>query len=573
LRHNLHTAHPIPKAIALLVAIGGLLLAALGATVGAAAKTPDVSAKHASSDDLIIDVGNSIGPESDSFNPLEPTSGLNGMGIATVIYEPLVEFDLIKPGTTYPWLATSWHWSDGGKALTLDLRHGVRWSDGTSFTSADVVYTFELIKRYPALNINGIAFSTVRAAGPYQVAFKFAQPEFSYFYYIASQVIVPAHIWSNVKDPVTWPDLQPVGTGPYLLRSYSLSGSSFVRNPDYWQKGLPKLYGFDYVTVDSAATQNIDTNLGQQAWNGATEPNIQKLFVARDPKDNHYWYPPVFPNGIVPNVTVWPLDNLAVRKAMSLVINRQEVYTRGNYGFEPIVDTLTGLTPDQYGEYLAPQYKGAKPSLLPQVSEARALLKSAGFKFNSKGLLLNKQGQPLTLSITVPSCCVNDISTGQILVPEFASIGITLDVDVPSVAVFDADLASGHFDMAMGEDFLGYGPSPFIFYNKLLNYSLSAPIGSNATGDYSRWHDSATQRYITDYEDATTTAQEVQAIHGLESIMVDDLPMIPLTYQVSWSNYRTNQVVGWPTPQDPYSSPAIYEPDNELVFLHLRPVG
>jgi peptide/nickel transport system substrate-binding protein len=65
----------------------------------------------------------------------------------------------------------------------------------------------------------------------------------------------------------------------------------------------------------------------------------------------------------------------------------------------------------------------------------------------------------------------------------------------------------------------------------------------------------------------------VQAMHGLESIMVNELPVIPTTYQVSWSNYRTNQVVGWPTPKNAYASPAIYDPDSEVVLLHLTPVG
>ena len=184
----------------------------LGAPVAAGAETLNISPQQNSSQ--IIDFSDNFGPFSDSFNPLDTTSGLDSMAIENAIYEPLVQFDVLDASVTYPWLATSWHWSNGGKTLTLDLRHGVTWSDGKPFTSADVAFTFNLIKKYPALNTYGITFTNVQANGPDQVVLTFPHPEFSDFYYLTSQVMVPAHIWAKVSDPTTWPDLDPVGTGP-----------------------------------------------------------------------------------------------------------------------------------------------------------------------------------------------------------------------------------------------------------------------------------------------------------------------------------------------------------------------
>lgn len=542
----------------------------LGAPIAASGQTLGISLQQATSH-TIVDFSDNFGPFSDSFNPLDTTSGLDSMSIENAIYEPLVEFDALNASVTYPWLATSWHWSNGGKTLTLDLRHGVNWSDGKPFTSADVVFTYNLIKKYPALNTYGITFTKAEATGTDQVVLTFPHPEFSDFYYIASQVIVPAHIWEKVNDPTTWPDLDPVGTGPYLLKSYSPTGTTFVRNSNYWQKGEPKLYGFDYLDDESAATQNTQLNVGEVAWSGATEPEIRKLFVARDPKHNHYWYPALLPDAVMPNVTVWPLNLVAVRKAISLAINRQVVHTRGQYGLEQVVSNPTGLTPDQFADWLAPQYKKAK--LDYNVAEARTLLKGAGLKFNGKGLLLDQQGKPLTLSMVNPSGDINEMSTAEVIANDLASIGITLNVVGTSSAVYTADLASGDFDMTMDANFAPSAPSPFIFYNDVLNYSLSAPIGKSAGADYGRWDSRTTQRYIADYQDATTKAQEVQAITGLESIMVKDMPIIPTTYQVSWGNYRTNQVVGWPTPADSYASPGAFDADWEVVLLHLKPVG
>ena len=68
----------------------------------------------------------------------------------------------------------------------------MKWSDGKPFTSADVVYTFDLFKKYPALNVNGITFQSVVATGPLGVKFTFSAPSYPEVYYIMNQTpIVP----------------------------------------------------------------------------------------------------------------------------------------------------------------------------------------------------------------------------------------------------------------------------------------------------------------------------------------------------------------------------------------------
>src|SRR5580704_3225541 len=104
-----------------------------------------------------LTVNNNEGePLTDNFNPLVPTSTLDVYGSWSMIYEPLVQYDPQRPGVTYPWLATKWSWSNNDQTLTFTLRSGVTWSDGKPFTSADVVYTFELLKRDSAVNATGI---------------------------------------------------------------------------------------------------------------------------------------------------------------------------------------------------------------------------------------------------------------------------------------------------------------------------------------------------------------------------------------------------------------------------------
>ena len=90
-----------------------------------------------------------------SFNPYSG-SVLNGGFVKGAIYEPLVVATVAGGGTTYPWLAKSWKWSNGDKMLTLKIQPGVKWSDGQPLTAADVVYSLTAGKQDKAMDIIGM---------------------------------------------------------------------------------------------------------------------------------------------------------------------------------------------------------------------------------------------------------------------------------------------------------------------------------------------------------------------------------------------------------------------------------
>jgi peptide/nickel transport system substrate-binding protein len=60
-------------------------------------------------------------------------------------------------------------------------------------------------------------------------------------------------------------------------------------------------------------------------------------------------------------------------------------------------------------------------------------------------------------------------------------------------------------------------------------------------------------------------------LHGLQAVMVEQMPIIPLVYSVDWAMYRSTKVVGWPTEADPYAPAAPYTPGAEIVVLRLKP--
>jgi peptide/nickel transport system substrate-binding protein len=149
----------------------------------------------------------------DNFNPFATTQAVYGMGPTGLVYEPLVQFDLANPTVQYPWLATKYAWSNGGKSITFTIRQGVKWNDGQALTPADVAFTFNLVKQYPGINIDGLKISSVSTSGD-TVTVNFPSPQYMNLEYIAGEAILPKHIWSSVGDPGKFTDPNPVGTGP-----------------------------------------------------------------------------------------------------------------------------------------------------------------------------------------------------------------------------------------------------------------------------------------------------------------------------------------------------------------------
>src|SRR6516162_4301888 len=225
-----------------------------------------------------------------SFNPFNPSNLATGVTFGEV-YEPLVFVNTLQNAKTSPWLATAWAWSNNNKVLTFTIRNGVKFSDGTPMTAADVAFTFNLMKKFPALDVNSVwsVLQSVTQSGN-QVVFTFQAPSVPYFYYIGDQTpIVPEHIWTTIANPVTYADNNPVGTGAFIVRPCTPQNITYLANPHYWQPGLPKVAKVLYPAFTSNDPANTYLATGQAQWGSQFIPNIETVYVAKSP-DNHYWF-------------------------------------------------------------------------------------------------------------------------------------------------------------------------------------------------------------------------------------------------------------------------------------------
>ena len=510
-----------------------------------------------------------IGAYPQNFNPLLVSNA--NPGPRGMIYETLLYFDW-QHGTINPWLASSYQWSSDATSVTFHLHPNVQWSDGQPFTSADVVFTLNMLKQYPALDSNGLwnYIKDVTAPDSSTVVVSFKKPYTPILWYLAGQTwIVSKHLWSGVSNPVQYTDPKPVGTGPFMLKSYSAQLIDLVKNPKYWQPGKPQVTELRYPAYDSNTTVELQLDQGKLDWTGLYTPNVQQTYVRRDPAHNHYWFPSQAVVMLYVNLSKSPFNQLPVRQAISLAIDRNQLNKVGESGYEPPAHP-SGLVLPAQQKYLSPDYTNS--SFTVDTAKANQLLQSAGFTKGSDGIYADKSGKKLSFGMNVVTGWTDWVTDCQIMASSLKAIGMNVSVNAISYNAYYSALQLGNFDTAIS--WTTAGPSPFFLLNALLNSSQTAPLGQTAPTNWERWSNPTTDHLLSQYATSTNASTQTQALYGLQKIMVEQVPSIPLVYAANWNEYSTAHFTGWPSASDPYAYPAPYTyPDSEVTVLSLKPAS
>jgi peptide/nickel transport system substrate-binding protein len=500
------------------------------------------------------------------FNPLNPSD--TGLSVG-FIYEPLVYVNPLQQGKTTPMLASSFKWGAGNKTLTFTIRSGVKWSDGQPMTANDVAYTFNLTKKYPALDLTGAwsALSSVTASGN-TVTMNFKSVAVPYFYYIADQTpIVPEHVFSKMSNPVTDPNKAPVGTGPYTMSKCTPQNITYKANPSYWQPGLPKVKTLQYPAYTSNNTANDDLANGSAQWGGQYIPGIQAFYVSKSP-NYHYWFPPTVNVTLIPNLTDPQLKNVKVRQAISYAINRSQVSNTGESGYEPPANQTGIVRPTFDASLNQSALSGWGNAYDP--AKAKSLLAQAGYHM-SGGVMTNAAGQKLSLTVINIGDYSDWVASMQVIQQNLAAVGIKLTPHNLSNPDLVNDLNFGKFQLAF-YDQQTFGPSAYYELNNWLNSANTAPVGKQAATNYERYSNSKTDSLLDQYETTTSTSEQQSILNQIQQVMLNDVPIIPVIEAVDWYQYDTGTFSGWPTPGNSYAQPAPYAyPDNEQVLLRLAP--
>jgi peptide/nickel transport system substrate-binding protein len=546
--------------------VASLVAAACGSSSGSGSGSGGGSSSGSSGGVLTID-NESGALWTCNFNPYN----LSDIGLSFgTVYEPLVFVNSLQSAKTTPWLASSFAYSNGNKTLSFTIRKGVKWSDGKPMTAADVAFSFNLLKKFKALDINAVwsVLSSVTQQGN-QVVMTFKAPAVNYFYYIADQVaIVPQHIWSSIANPVKYPDTKPVGTGAFTMSACAGQNITYKANPNYYVPGAPKLKQINYPAFTSNDTANTYLANGQAQWGGQFIPSIKKFYLDKSP-DNHYWFPPVANVSVFINLKNSILSDPAVRQAMAYAIDRNKVSQVGEYGYEP-GSNQSGVVTPTFTSWLdttqAAKY-GNNYAFNP--AKAKAVLKQAGYTPGSDGVM-QKAGKKLSFSIINNGGFSDWVASVNVIQADLKAVGIQVTPKNMAAPAYEAALYDGDYQLGYGSE--TGGPTPYYELRQWLYGPNTAAIGQPAGSNFERYSNPAIDKLINSYGDTTSPAEQHAIVSKLEGVMLKDVPVIPVTESVDWFQYSTANFTGWVTQQDPYAQPAPYSyPDWGIQLQKIAP--
>ncbi len=289
--------------------------------------------------------------------------------------------------TIVPDLAESWAWVNDNKTLTFKLRQGVKWHDGKPFTSADVKCTFDMLmgKSQQKFRQNPrkswySEVNDVSTNGDFEVSFNLKRPQPSLLALLASGYtpVYPCHV--SPADMRT----HPIGTGPFKFVEFKTNESiKLTRNPDYWKKGRPYLDGIEFTIITNRSTAILAFVAGKFDMTFPTEVSIPLLkdVKSQDPSAVCVVEPNNVSTNIIVNSTAPPFDNIDIRRAMAMALDRKAFIS---ILFEGQADIGGTMLPAPAGLWAMPKemlesIPGYGPDVNASREAAKKLMQKAGY--------------------------------------------------------------------------------------------------------------------------------------------------------------------------------------------------
>lgn len=495
-----------------------------------------------------------------NFNPFL-ASGISRWPTNAGIYEPLMIYSSLQ-GQYVPWLATSYEWNEDATQIAFTIRKGVQWSDGTPLEPHDVAYSFTVMNAFPALDGRGI-WSVLDSVlvDEQKVVFRFTKPFASGLDALAHQAIVPEHIWSQIEDPVGFANPNPIASGPYTeIVHFGSQMWDLGQNPHYWQdlRQSPKALRFPaFPSNEQAALALLQ---GEVDWAGNFLPAIDRIYVDRDPQHHKYWFPLVGASIVLyPNHTVPLLSNTKVRKALSYAIDRKKIVQIAMHNYTDPAP-VTGLS-SAYGLWETPKEDWTQFN----VHKAKELLLEANCSYQDDGSLLDPQGKPVSLTISVVSGWSDWVRAAQVLAKQFSDVGIQTRVEGRDFGAWFSALQKGEFEISLG--WSTEGPTAQSFYGDLMSAQKSKPIGEVAAVNWHRFSDPQTDELLASFERTPDPTQQRFIIQALQHRFIEHAPVIPLFLNPSWGECNETRFTGWPNKDNPYARLSPNNPPETLLVM------
>jgi peptide/nickel transport system substrate-binding protein len=510
-----------------------------------------------------------------TFNPLNsgpdwPSNG--GNTTMALLYEPLFTFNLLS-GEIDPLLATELNFSDETTAEIV-LQEGTHWQDGQPLTTDDVIYTFELGKKYADLQFSNwwdyVAEMTTTGERTIQLKLNPEQINPGIVKDILVQTrIIPKHIWEGREQSGETlsqiVDKEPVGSGPYKVLSVSPERIALVRNDNYWGKAVfgtpaPKYIVhpiFESNDAGNLAFQNGEVDLSQQFT-----PQIWQMWEQKNmPVGTWYKQEPYYVPGSIPmlfiNVHEKGLDNPLVRLALAYSINYPQIAATAMSRYSaPAKASLVVPEGSDKPFFNAEQIKKTGWEYNPEKA-VQILEQELGAKKGDDGVYVLPDGTRLGPYKAQTPYGWTDWNTAIELVAQSANeVGFEVKSDFPEFPVLNTSVRNGDFDLVLWFVAGASPSSPWQRFRDILDIRGVLPFGQTAFWNYGRFEHPEVAGLLDKVAATPDEATKAELYSRLDEIYRENIPAIPLMYRpLEFYEYNETVWTGFPNADNPTAPP------------------
>lgn len=496
----------------------GQIFCLFGALLGAAACAGPSSEPQAA-------VRFDLAADPRTLNPLfiAPDAALVELQVARLSFEPFIDLD--ARGQPQPELVReiptrrNGGLSADGRTIRYRLRSGVTWSDGRPVTAADVLYTLRAIldPRNPVRSHEGYdlidrAQSPDRLTVVLHLRRAWAPAVLTYFSYgFSPQFVLPAHVLRSQTplDRAAFNSAPTVGDGPYLFRSWRRGeGLRYTANLRYW-RGVPSVRELVIRIVPDPSTNLLLLQTGALDWNLLAPAQI--AIVRGNTQLAFRTVPTAVVAGLAFNTARPPLDDVRVRRALAMSIDRHAISQKITLGLYPVTDMIQ------------PRFSWAFDATVREPGyDSRAadrLLDDAGWRRTANGMRAHN-GVPLRLTYVQFPESATGVRVATAVQAAMRERGIDLAIkSVSNAQLFlprTGVLATGGFDLAYVPWTMGADPDD------------SAVLACGAASNYMRWCDPQVQKLEAAALSATDTAVRKRLYRVIARIVAAQVPVLYL---------------------------------------------
>jgi peptide/nickel transport system substrate-binding protein len=554
--------------------LSGSIVGFLATTGGASSSGPTVLTEETNVGQIFTN----------NFNPANSQSTSTQMSTNGLSYEPLIMYNSLKANSWSPWLATSEMMNSTGTVVTFTMNPMASWSNGAPLTAKHVANEFNAMSNNATLNIFGLpALAGPATSSGNKVTLTYATPQFSNLEALGSVLIFPVSgdagipaksIIKSGNDNLS--NKNVIGNGPYVPTSYSGQLIKYTLNP-HW-KLTPKPYvtgvNIPYYASNQAATQALVAH--KIDWAGNDIPQITRTFVAADPAHNHFYYP------AGSTVTLWfntsqsapdgqtdCLGDPTFRNAISMAINRSQLSTIGETGFEAPATSTSGMTPSQLA------YQGSYANNINvhgwTPSQVSSYLSAAGYTRDAKGYFQVSAAKAVTatglparteckFSIQDPVSYSDYAEDMQLIASQLQAVHINASSQGVTTGQWNANIYTSNFDAIIRWGAGGSNP-----YSQFQNW-LDDPANTGGSTNFGAYINPIAINTLVKLAAAKPGTPAFQtSVNTLASILTTDVPQAPILYGADWDVYTTIRFTGWVTAKNQYAYPG--PAGNSIAFV------